>query len=120
MSTDRQVSALKPATTRYERKIAGRPGLAVRVYPAGAKQFEFRYVMPDGTRRRLLLGAYPDLNLSKARAKAPVTRLSVLEGADPVGERATARVQARTGDTLNEAALGLHGGPDPAQIDFGF
>lgn len=118
LSTDRQISGLKPAVTAYERTISGSRGLAVRVFPSGSKQFEYRYVTTSGVRRRLVLGTYPGLTLAKARIAANAARMSVLGGADPVGERAAARERIRTGATLDElaeaywsaAAVGLHGG----------
>ncbi|MBU1383943.1 MAG: Arm DNA-binding domain-containing protein, partial [Alphaproteobacteria bacterium] len=62
-STDRQIAALKPADKVYEMSVGDSRGLGVRVFPTGLKQFEFRYVATNGTRRRLCLGAYPDLSL---------------------------------------------------------
>lgn len=64
------------------------------------------------------LGAYPALSLSSARDKAAALRLEVVDGEDPAGERAASRVQARTGETLQDLAeaywraaeKGLHGG----------
>ncbi|MFK0299613.1 tyrosine-type recombinase/integrase [Brevundimonas sp. NPDC090276] len=118
LTTDRQISALKPAAKAYERKVSGSRGLALRVFPSGSRQFEYRYVTAGGVRRRLVLGAYPGLTLAKARIAANASRMTVLEGADPVGERAQTRDRLRTGETLNDlaeaywaaAAVGLHGG----------
>lgn len=118
LTTDRQISALKPAAKAYERKVSGSRGLALRVFPSGSRQFEYRYVTAGGVRRRQVLGAYPGLTLAKARIAANASRMTVLEGADPVGERAQTRDRLRTGETLNElaeaywaaAAVGLHGG----------
>ena len=118
ISTDRQISALKPREKPYEVTIQGSRGLCVRVFPTGAKNFEFRYTADNGSRRRLALGAYPDIGLAVARAKAGALRVSVIEGDDPSARRAEAREKARTGETLAElanaywiaAARGLHGG----------
>ncbi|WP_313454115.1 integrase arm-type DNA-binding domain-containing protein [Brevundimonas sp.] len=118
ISTDRQVMALKPGEKDYEIGIADSRGLTVRVYKTGAKVFELRYVSTSGARRRLTLGAYPDLSLAEARAKAGSHRVEVIEGADPAADRIAAKEIARTGETLNElaeaywkaATRGLHGG----------
>jgi integrase len=118
VGTDRQIAALKPAEKPYECSIDGSRGLRVRVFPAGTKQFEFRYTATNGARRRHLLGAYPDVSLSAARDKAATLRVSVTDGADPAAERAAERERARTGETLSElaeaywkaAVVGLHGG----------
>lgn len=118
ISTDRQVLALKPGEKDYEIGIADSRGLTLRVYRSGAKMFELRYVSTNGARRRLTLGAYPDLTLADARIKAGARRVEVIEGGDPVAERLAAKELARTGETLNElaeaywkaATRGLHGG----------
>lgn len=118
ISTDRQISALKPREKPYEVSIQGSRGLSVRVFPTGTKNFEFRYTAEDGARRRHPLGAYPDIGLAVARAKAGALRVSVIEGNDPSARRAQSREKARTGETLTElanaywvaAARGLHGG----------
>ncbi len=41
--TDRQIAALKPKTTRYEKKEPGRTGLGIRVTPNGLKSWTFIY-----------------------------------------------------------------------------
>ena len=118
ISTDRQVSALRPGPNPYEVSVSGARGLAVRIFPSGTKSFEFRYVAPNGVRRRLPLGNYPGLTLAEAREDAGALRVAVTRGTDPAAERAAARTSARTGDTLSElaeiyfqaAAKGLHGG----------
>lgn len=118
LTTDRQISSLKPGSTAYERAVSGSQGLFVRVAPTGTKQFQYRYIATGGARRRLVLGFYPGLSLAKARAAGAAARMAVLEGTDPVGERALVRDRMRTGETLDElaeaywaaAAVGLHGG----------
>lgn len=118
ITTDRQISALRPAEKLFEVSISGARGLAVRVFPTGTKAFEFRYVTVGGKRRRLPLGTYPGLTLADAREKAATLRVNVVDGGDPAAARAAARVAARTGETLDElfeayqsaGAKGLHGG----------
>jgi integrase len=118
VGTDRQIAALKPGEKPFECSIGGSRGLRIRVFPTGAKQFEFRYTATNGARRRHLLGVYPDLSLSAARDKAAALRVNVTDGADPAAERAAERERARTGETLAELAeaywqasvVGLHGG----------
>ena len=118
VSTDRQIAALKAGPKPYEVGVEDSRGLSVRVFPTGTKQFELRYMAVNGARRRHLLGAYPDLSLRQARAKAATLRVSVVDGGDPAGERAAKREQARTGETFEELAeaywkaaeKGLHGG----------
>jgi integrase len=118
INTDRQVSGLKPSERTYELAVSGARGLIVRVFPTGTRSFEFRYVSINGKRKRMPLGSYPELGLSRARDLAGALRVRVVNGDDPAQERAEAKVAARTGETLAELAeaywaaaeRGLHGG----------
>ena len=118
ITTDRQIAGLKPLDRRFERKVSGARGLALRVWPAGLRQFEVRYAVKGGPRRRVILGDYPEISLAAARQKATELRLELLQGVDPVAERAAANLPAPPQATLDEIAeiywaaaeLGLHGG----------
>ncbi|MBX9575629.1 MAG: integrase arm-type DNA-binding domain-containing protein [Caulobacteraceae bacterium] len=118
LSTDRQIAALKPRDNPFEVAVAGARGLYIRVFPTAARKFEYRYTSKGGSRRRMVLGAWPDLSLSEARLRASQLRQSVHDGADPAETKALEKVQARTGETFSElaeaywaaAARGLHGG----------
>lgn len=118
LSTDRQIAALKPRDKPFEMVVSGARGLYVRMFPTGVRKFEYRYTSRSGSRRRMVLGAWPDLSLAEARLRVSQLRQSVHDGADPAQERALEKVQARTGETLAElaeaywaaAARGLHGG----------
>lgn len=116
LTTDRQIAALKPAEKPFEARVAGARGLLVVVYPSGAKSWFLRFVAPDGSRKRLLLGPYPGLGLADARLAANDHQVAVAKGRDPAAELAKAKETARTGETLAElvdayfeaAKLGLH------------
>lgn len=118
ITTDRQIAGLKPLECRFERRVSGARGLSVRVWPSGLKQFEVRFAIKDGPRRRVILGDYPEVSLADARQKATELRLELLKGVDPVAARAAAQLPAPPQDTLDEVAqtywaaaeLGLHGG----------
>jgi integrase len=118
ITTDRQIAALKPLAARFERRVSGARGLCLRIYPSGLRQFEVRYALKGGPRRRALLGDYPEVSLADARKKATELRLELLNGVDPVAERAAALLPAPPQETLDEVAelywaaaeLGLHGG----------
>ncbi|MFT4954854.1 MAG: integrase [Brevundimonas sp.] len=118
LSADRQIAALKPRASPFEAAVGGAKGLYVRVFASGMRKFEFRYTSPEGARRRMVLGAWPDLSLAEARLRAAELRQSVHDRGDPAAERAAQKLQARTGETLAElaeaywtaAARGLHGG----------
>ncbi len=118
INTDREVYSLKPQSARYERAVSKARGLSLLVFPNGVKTFVVRYAAVSGERRRLPLGDYPGVSLADARLKAAAVHIEVAGGADPAAERATARVQARFGETLADlaegywaaAAIGIHGG----------
>ncbi len=118
ITTDRQLASLKPLVHRYERRVSGARGLSVRVWPSGLTQFEVRFAVGGGPRRRTILGDYPAVSLADAREKAAELRLDVLKGLDPVAERMAAQRPAPPSETLDQVAemywaaaeLGLHGG----------
>ncbi len=118
ISTDREILGLKKADKRYEVGVTEAHGLTIRVYPTGARVFEYRYVAANGKRRRMVLGAYPALSLKDARNKARKLQTSVVDGKDPSEELQAAKRAKRVGDTVGElaagyfkaAAKGLHGG----------
>ncbi|WP_309630129.1 integrase arm-type DNA-binding domain-containing protein [Brevundimonas sp.] len=118
ITTDRQLASLKPLDRRYERRVSGARGLSVRVWPSGLTQFEVRFAVRGGPRRRTVLGDYPAVSLADAREMATALRLDIIKGIDPVAERAAALVPAPPQETLDEVAemywaaadLGLHGG----------
>lgn len=118
ITTDRQISSLKPLDCRFERRVSGARGLSLRVWPSGLRQFEVRFAVKDGPRRRVILGDYPAVSLADARQKATQLRLELLKGVDPVAVRAAAQIPGPPQDSLDEVAetywaaaeLGLHGG----------
>ncbi len=63
------------------------PGLALRVSPAGKKSWTMRYRTNGGDQRRLTLGPYPSIGLSKARELAQKTLGRVAEGLDPAAQK---------------------------------
>ena len=104
VTTDRQISALKPLSKVYEVAIGDARGLYVRVFPTGTRNFELRYTCDTGARRRLGIGTWPALSLAQARARAGENRVAVQDGSDPAAERAQRRLEARTGESLAELA----------------
>jgi integrase len=69
--TDRAIKAARPAVKAFDMHDAIVPGLAVRVLPSGVKSFVLVARFP-GSRNptRRALGAYGELTLERARAKA--------------------------------------------------
>jgi integrase len=107
--TDRQVRAAKPGPKPVDIRDGSR-GLVLTVLPSGRKQFAVRYTF-GGKHRRLVLGDFPALTLSNARAAAEEARTAVRHAHDPVAERRAARaprqdtVAALAADYLKRHAL---------------
>lgn len=106
--TDAAVRALKPKAERYT--VAEGAGFGLMVYPNGAKSWLLRYTAADGRRRPMILGSYPDMSLTDARAAAAVARAQLAAGADPLDERRAARdttraqaIEQRRAPTVAEA-----------------
>lgn len=90
----------------YERKPPQRDirwdddpvGLGLRVFPSGTKVFVLSYRTPGGTKRLYTIGTYGSpWTLKQAQSEARRIQLAVEGGADPVAERATRAIEARTG-----------------------
>jgi integrase len=64
-------------------------GLYIRVQTPGLASWEIRYTV-NGKRRFMTLdgGQYPYMSLADARAKAAIIRQSIIQGTDPLAERA--------------------------------
>jgi len=84
--TDRTLKGLSTERAQEEYLDELLDGFGVRVSGAtGRKTFFVRYRV-DGTRRRLTLGRYPVMSLTRARAKAKAKLLDVMDGNDPAAE----------------------------------
>lgn len=106
--TDAAVRALKPKAARYT--VAEGAGFGLMVYPNGAKSWLLRYTAADGRRRPMVLGNYPDMSLTDARAAAAAARAQLAAGADPLDGRREARdatrvqaIERRRAPTVAEA-----------------
>jgi integrase len=83
--------------------VGGVSGLALQVADSGARSWVLR-VRVGGARRYVGLGAYPEVSLSEARAKASAVKARMREGADPVAERRAARAAQARALTFQRAA----------------
>jgi integrase len=95
--SDPQVRRLQPGPTPIDVRDGHARGLILQVLPSGRKQWTVRYRY-RGSQRRLSLGEYPTMSLSKARDAAEDARAEIRNGGDPAGDRQAAR-QAPT-DTI--------------------
>ena len=90
--TDIAVKAAKPREKDW--KLTDERGLYLLVTPAGGKlwRLKFRHL---GKEKKLSLGAYPDVNLAKARKLRDAAREQIADGQDPALERKKARFAAK-------------------------
>lgn len=84
MLTDSRIRSAKPSVR--PRKLADGRGLYLQVMPNGGKYWRFDYRF-HGKRRTMALGVYPDVPLTKARARLQEARERIAEGADPAAEK---------------------------------
>jgi integrase len=93
-----KLSAVAVAKHTKPGRLSDGGGLYLNVTPTRAKSWLFMWVK-RGKRREMGLGAFPDISLKSARAKAAECRTLVAEGRDPIAER---RKEKRT--TFGECA----------------
>src|SRR5262245_60321915 len=80
----------KPKAARQE--VLDRDGLYFIVQPSGVKSWALRYRRKsDGKAVKHTIGGYPAVTLKDARSKANELRAEIERGADPHGDKVTAR-----------------------------
>ena len=99
--TDAKIKGLKPKSARYEAWGANGKGFGLRISPVGRKTFIFMYRF-DGTARRMTLGTYPTITLSKAHELHARARQKLEKGIDPGVESVKGKRMAREAYTLTE------------------
>jgi len=93
--TARQIEKTKPSDKLIT--LSDGSGLELRISPNGRRGWRFRYMRPDGSRRRnmISLGAYPTITLARARELALDLRRQLAEGIDPAESRKAEKEQER-------------------------
>jgi len=80
-------------------------GLYFRLKPSGGRDWTFRFTMPGGKAREMVLGTAVDMTLAEARERARDARRTMASGCDPIEARLTARAEAvGQGFTFREVA----------------
>src|SRR5690349_17040736 len=102
--TDRSIRALQPEARRVDYFDAGGalPGFGLRVTVNGVKTWTVLYRNTSGRLRRLTLGKYPLVGLADAREMARKALASVVQGADPAGEKQGRRDAPTFADVARE------------------
>jgi hypothetical protein len=98
---DATLRAKKPGPTLKDLRDAQQPGLIFSILPSGRKQFSLRY-RTQGKQRRLVLGDFPALTLSKARERAAAELVTIRAGHDRAIELRAAK--ARPSDSVEALA----------------
>lgn len=80
--------------------VGGAPGLALRVEGPRSRSWVLRVTVPDGRRRDMGLGAYPEVSLKEARETARRARAAIRSGIDPIEARKKERQQRRARDVM--------------------
>ncbi|MGQ7242137.1 tyrosine-type recombinase/integrase [Salinicola sp. V024] len=93
--TARKIESTKPADKVIT--LSDGSGLELRITPNGKRGWRFRYVRPDGSKRRnmISLGVYPTITLARARELALEIRRQLVEGIDPAEHRKAEKEQER-------------------------
>lgn len=112
ISTDREVYAAKaPETGRAEYRIAGSPGLVLRVTPEGRRSWVVWLKAKKVNKwRKFTLGAYPQITLARARQDALRLRTAIIDGQDPFETRSAGHARPTVRE-LGEAFVKRHSKP---------
>ncbi len=92
--SDRELVNAKPRATRY--LLADGGGLFLEVLVSGVKSWRVEFRVKDtGRRERVTLGAYPDVSLLDARARASAMRSQLAAGGNPAESERARRANAK-------------------------
>ena len=89
-----EISAFRGVDTPY--KKADERGLYLEIFPNGSKLWRVKYRI-GGKEKRIALGAWPEISLSKARHLRDAIRAKLVDGKDPALERKRAKIAAKIG-----------------------
>lgn len=84
MLTVKQLEAAKPTDKSY--RLADSGGLFLFVPPSGKKVWRMRYRF-EGKEKTLVIGPYPEIPLTEARAKQSEAKMKLLAGVDPAEQK---------------------------------
>jgi len=101
MLTVKQIDAAKPAEKSYRLADAG--GLFLFVPPTGKKVWRMRYRF-EGKEKTLVIGPYPEISLTEARAKQSEAKMKLLTGFDPAEQKQALkkRVKEEAADSFGD------------------
>ncbi|ACK51032.1 integrase family protein [Methylocella silvestris BL2] len=98
--TIKGIAALKPQAKRCEVPDGHTRGLYFVVQPSGAKSWAYRFSF-EGKPKKLTIGSYPAIDLSRARSIALASATKVANGRNPAAEKKVEREKARKPSDLD-------------------
>lgn len=99
MLTVKQIEAAKPREKSY--RLADSAGLFLFVPPTGKKVWRMRYRF-DGKEKTLVIGPYPEISLTEARAKQSEAKMKLLSGLDPAEQKQAVKKKEKMVDSFGE------------------
>lgn len=90
MLTVKQIDAAKPKEKSY--RLADSGGLFLFIPPTGKKVWRMRYRF-EGKEKTLVIGPYPEIGLTEARARQSEARMKLVQALDPAGEKQQAKLR---------------------------
>jgi len=102
--SDIQCRNAKPKEKAY--KLSDGGGMYLEVMPTGSKYWRMKYRLL-GKEKRLAIGVYPTVSLSKAREIRSDTKKLLLEGIDPVQAKSQKKEEAKIKATNTFKAVAL-------------
>lgn len=77
--------------------VGGAPGLCLQIHPPNGRSWILRVTMPDGRRRDMGLGSFPEVSLKEARETAIRARYLIRQGIDPIDAAKKERKKRQSG-----------------------
>ncbi|ECB7351762.1 tyrosine-type recombinase/integrase [Salmonella enterica subsp. enterica serovar Senftenberg] len=99
MLTVKQIDAAKPTDKSY--RLADSGGLFLFVPPSGKKVWRMRYRF-DGKEKTLVIGPYPEITLTEARAKQSEAKMKLLNGVDPADQKQAIKKKEAVADSFGD------------------
>ncbi|MFI2962659.1 tyrosine-type recombinase/integrase [Klebsiella aerogenes] len=107
MLTVKQIEAAKPTDKSY--RLADSGGLFLFVPPSGKKVWRMRYRF-EGKEKTLVIGPYPEIPLTEARAKQSEAKMKLLAGVDPAEQKQAIKKKEKEelADTFGDIFMEWH------------
>nr|WP_314984554.1 tyrosine-type recombinase/integrase [uncultured Pantoea sp.] len=95
MLTVKQIDAARPKEKSY--RLADSAGLFLFIPPTGKKVWRLRYRF-DGKEKTLVIGPYPEISLTEARARQSEAKMKLLAGVDPAEQKQSMKKKEKEAD----------------------